>query len=388
MCHPYLWHDSFAINTTHPYIKWLICEWGMSHIWMSDVTHMNESCYTYEWVIPHVWRSHSFEVAWFGKAGAQMSHVAHVNSSCHACEWVMSRMWMNHVCAHIFVRIYRYSFAAQKWGCMSNIQMRHVTHTQKTWHTHEWVMLHIWRSHVSHKKEWHRTGARSRHAFCERFHRYSSVAQGRCSSSSWNWGFAIYFGRSLTWQRNTSANDDTQSGRWMSHVTHVSESCGTNEWVMSLIWVSHVTHMSESWHTYEWVMSHPWVCHVTHVSESCHASGWVMSQMWESHVTHESESCHTCEWVISHTWMGHVSHTDESCRTYAWRVRVWHDPFTCETWLIHMYIIYVYIISISILLYTQDHNMRVCITGAITQTQSGRNLHTHMYIYIYIHIYL
>jgi len=29
-------------------------EWVMSHIWMSHVTHMNESCHTCEWVMSHM----------------------------------------------------------------------------------------------------------------------------------------------------------------------------------------------------------------------------------------------------------------------------------------------------------------------------------------------
>jgi len=37
---------------------------------MSHVTHMNESCHTYEWVMSHVWTS----------------HVTHMNESCHTFE--------------------------------------------------------------------------------------------------------------------------------------------------------------------------------------------------------------------------------------------------------------------------------------------------------------
>jgi len=91
----------------------------------------------------------------------------------------------------------------------------------------------------------------------------------------------------------------------VSHVTHMSESCHTYEWVMSHIWVSHVTHMSESCHTYEWVMSlHCYTIPltastVTHLlaNESCHTYEWVMS-----HVTHlfANESCHTYERIMSH----------------------------------------------------------------------------------------
>jgi len=48
---------------------------------MSHVTHMNESCHTCQWVIPHIW----------------MSHVTHVNESCHTYEWVMWHIWTSHV---------------------------------------------------------------------------------------------------------------------------------------------------------------------------------------------------------------------------------------------------------------------------------------------------
>ena len=129
----------------------------------------------------------------------------------------------------------------------------------------------------------------------------------------------------------------TESMRMICHVGQrvdedclVNVSCHAHEWVMSHI----------GCHTYEWVMSHIWMSHVTHVNESC---GWigvrvsrirglshecVMSHACLSHVTHMNESCHTCEWVVwvrrgyedcltnkafhifewvmSYIWMGHV----------------------------------------------------------------------------------
>ena len=39
----------------------LICvayEWGMSHIWMRRVPHINESCHTHEWVMSYMWMCH------------------------------------------------------------------------------------------------------------------------------------------------------------------------------------------------------------------------------------------------------------------------------------------------------------------------------------------
>ena len=75
---------------------------------------------------------------------------------------------------------------------------------------------------------------------------------------------------------------------WMCHVTHINAPCHTCEWVMSHKWTSHDLHhyptvgagtyieTDESRHTYEWVMSHTWMViqhiwmsHVTHMNESC-----------------------------------------------------------------------------------------------------------------------
>ena len=60
---------------------------------------------------------------------------------------------------------------------------------------HEWVMSHIWMSHVKHMNEW-------------------------CHAYEW-----------------------VMSHKWMSHVTYMNESCHTNEWVMA--------HMNQSCHTYQ-----------------------------------------------------------------------------------------------------------------------------------------
>ena len=143
----------------------------------------------------------------------------------------------------------------------------------------------------------------------------------------------------------------------MSHVTHVIESCCTNEWVIELIWMNRVILMKLvriSWvlmctyyvHTrvcvtYEWVMSHMWMwmSHVTHMNESCHT--WKMSHVthmnesWHTYenmselvgshmprvqilcvcvcvcVSHMNEICHKCEWVRSHM-------KNESCHKYEW----------------------------------------------------------------------
>jgi len=83
-----------------------------SHICMSHVTHMNESCHTYESVMSHTYAW----VTWH----KWMSHVTHMNQSCHTYDWVMS-----------------------------HIRKSHVTHMNQSCHTYDWVTSHICLSHVS-----------------------------------------------------------------------------------------------------------------------------------------------------------------------------------------------------------------------------------------------
>ena len=113
---------------------------------------------------------------------------------------------------------------------------------------------------------------------------------------------------------------------WMSHVTHMNESCHTYEWVMSHIWMRHVTNMNESCHTYECVMSHIWMSHVTHMNESCQTYEWVMSHIWMTHSgllfkkdnAPVPESCHTYECVMSHLLMTHGAHMKFLVKGFFW----------------------------------------------------------------------
>ena len=55
----------------------------MSHVQMRHITHMNESCHTYECVMSQIW----------------MSHINHMNESCNTYKCVMSQIWMSHMWA-------------------------------------------------------------------------------------------------------------------------------------------------------------------------------------------------------------------------------------------------------------------------------------------------
>ena len=110
---PLMNETSITLHITLEIQRHLSCsyEWVTSHIWMSHVTCINESCHTYEWVMSlmsHIW----------------MSHVTHMNESWHTHEWFMSHIWMSHG-----------------------------AHINESCHTYEWVMSHLWLSHVTHMNE-------------------------------------------------------------------------------------------------------------------------------------------------------------------------------------------------------------------------------------------
>ena len=150
----------------------------------------------------------------------------------------------------------------------------------------EWVMSHIWRSHVTHMNE-------------------------SCHTYEW-----------------------VKPHIWMSHV--MDESYHTYEWVTSHIWMIWMSHVALQWahwycHCARWtavspelVMSHTWMNNVTYMIDSCHCTRLTDISLYSvvslmSHVTRMDES-----WrgrVMSHIWMKHVTHMDEmnmSCHTYEW----------------------------------------------------------------------
>ena len=117
---------------------WKSKELDRVHVHNLHVTHMNESCHTYEWVMSHIW----------------MRHVIHMNESCHTYEWIMSQVWKMR-CAYTSVlrslprhatdqRLYKSERVMSHLEHIpSNMWTSHVTHINKSRHTHERVMSHI-----------------------------------------------------------------------------------------------------------------------------------------------------------------------------------------------------------------------------------------------------
>jgi len=111
----YYWVTSRILLSrgTHGNRSCLIYEWILSSIWMSHGTHCNESCHTYEWVVDTMAHiavsvvtrmseysrqnervsSRRLQITWRN----QMSHVTHMNESCYTWQSVMSHIRISHV---------------------------------------------------------------------------------------------------------------------------------------------------------------------------------------------------------------------------------------------------------------------------------------------------
>jgi len=226
---------------------------------MSHVTHMNESCHTYEWAVSHTWTAHS----WVS--------FTHMNGSCHT----------------VSVTNYR---ARYDGSCLYVTSTNH--HMGSIW----WFVL------ICHEHE----------------PSYRALTVSALSSSIW-WLVLVTYERftSNIWKDHFHRYEWVMSHIWMSQVPHMnpirtSELSHTYEWVMShsswSAWYagSCSCHMSDSRHTYECIMSHIWMYHVTHMNESCHT--------WTSHVTHVNVTHGRVQWFTSHMTrhqvfdLWHISH--------------------------------------------------------------------------------
>ena len=110
---------------------------------MGHVTHMNESCRTYEWGMAHTGKSHVAHTNETCRTYECDRHVARMNAACrtftwgNSCVWtVMSHMWMRPTC-----RTYECS--------MSHIWMRYVAHMNATCRTYTWSNSCVWRSPIA-----------------------------------------------------------------------------------------------------------------------------------------------------------------------------------------------------------------------------------------------
>jgi len=106
--------------------------------------------------------------------------------------------------------------------------------------------------------------------------------------------------RSHIWMtRHTFEKKRVVSRTWVSHVTHMNESCHT--------------HMNETHHTYEW--------HVAHLRESCK---WYVTRC-ECKGTRCK--CQTYDWVMLHIWIRYITHMNDMSHIWESCANAWSDMY-------------------------------------------------------------
>ena len=168
--------------------------------------------------------------------------------------------------------------------------------------THTNVMNNTWtHTNVFRKTYWHIQMCLEKHA-CVKENAYVSTRTHTCMrlvcvKSKIEMGHVTCMNLSdHTSEENHVAN--THDTAWYSFIfdTHekcvfatwpyICDSCVFGTWVSNI--KSHATHLCEQSHMvmsqeYKWVMSHIWMSHVTHMNESCHTHEWVMSDTLPCH---------------------------------------------------------------------------------------------------------
>jgi len=221
MTYSYVWYDSFMCVTwlTNSNYNRKLPERITSARRDANRIRVDESCHTHERVMSHIQMSHTTRIdegipermtSARRDANANaisprtwkfelMSHVTRNDESCRTSEWVNSNSnW-------------------KEWHLLEVTPMpKRVRHEPESWHTWEWVMPHIWMSHITHANHDAMANAISPH----------------------------------TW---------VMTHMWMSHATHMNQSYHTHE-----LWrqcqsdfaahLSHGTHVNKTCHTHEWVM--------------------------------------------------------------------------------------------------------------------------------------
>jgi len=103
----------------------------VSHLWVTHVTHLNELCPTYKWVM-HINESYCIKQTFLCRSTC----VTCVNDSCPTCKWLTPVTYINESCP-----IYE--------SVMSHVRTSHITHIKEACPTHNRVMSHTRMSHVT-----------------------------------------------------------------------------------------------------------------------------------------------------------------------------------------------------------------------------------------------
>ena len=217
---------------------------------------MNESCHTYM-TTPERCSGGKFVRMLSSPYGKKMSHVSHINESRHTYEWVMSRQTG--------------AREANSWECSP---VRTEKYMNESCHTYEWM------SHVTHTNEsCHTYMMTLQRCAGGKFERMLSSEYGKKITDQWVMSHIRMSHVTHIWRRYRGAQEASSWECLRESMGKKNESCHTYEWVMAYVCMSHITpetcaesnfvRMLSSTYDKKIVMLHIWMSHVTHMTESC-----------------------------------------------------------------------------------------------------------------------
>ena len=297
-----------AVNLQFQCVAW--------HILMNLVTHINESCHPYEWVMlhtkPYTKASSIIATLW-------IRHVTHINATRHTYQHVMSKVSIRHIrhktlkppVSHTHTQPWSLQYLCQK------VSIRHIRHktlkppVSTTYNTHlEASSIYVTLSGLIGIDHLHQ-----RFHGCFLVHPLICVHMSNMTHSCQTWLIHDCVCHASPPRPCVCSCPDTcdmtHSCVWHIHVCDMSHSCVWHDFIH----VCNMTHLCV-WH--DSFMCVTWLIHVCDTTHSC---------VWHIHVC---DTTHSCVWDDSFmcvTWLIHVCDMTHSC--------VWHDSFMCVKGLIH-----------------------------------------------------
>ena len=332
MTHSYVWHDAF-----------ILCDMTQSYVWRDRSFVWHDSFIRVTWLIhtcdvthSYVWHDSFIRVTWN----------IHTCDVTHSFVWRDSFIcvtWLIHTCDVTHSYVWRDSFIRVTW----------LIHTCDVTH-----------AYVTHSDKFFGFDTRQNNTAGSE----AVKVRERCDSIT-----------CVTWAHSYVKNGTFGRSKWFlirlflrllrSVTVKVCDSFIRMTWLILMC--------DMSCHRYKWGI---WISHVTHINESCHAgtelhAGQVVLLVRMCHGTQTYESWHTYEWVISHVWTSHITQVINCALIEA------TDAYNGVGKCIHIYM-YTYIYK-NIYVY-----MHMCICMHIyLWICTFIHLYVYTYMYIYIHIH-
>jgi len=205
----------------------------MSHTWMSHVTHMNEPCHTYEWVVSILRMRDMSHIPTI--------HVTRINESCHTyrCSSSLSR-------SSQLERLWVFFFVSFFLGSI-HTRMTHSYLCQYSFMTHLWceyVFLFVFGA---------QTGRIVSCFFCSRVWQTPLICE--------TWLIHVQPAGRIVSHELIQATHDLSVWQ-IVHVTHQWQHCDSFVWHDSRVWVTWRVHMCDMrWDIRMWDMTQRWTWH-------------------------------------------------------------------------------------------------------------------------------